>query len=194
MLKKLLNPVVQFIRELNQRATIALMATFISTCALCVSLYQASLSRRQQLASVWPYVSISGYGTAVGTDQSWGIKFVNNGLGPAIIENLTIEYAGQLYPFDVLTDTLFQQHHRLDSLIDLTYGTQQVSKGTVIPAGGTIEWLDFTMKFSKKSEGAGEGARFLNALKVTLTYKSLFGERWENCNMCDREDAVIKLD
>lgn len=49
MLKSFFSSIISFLRSISQRATIAVMATVVSTCALCVSLYEAQLSRRQQL-------------------------------------------------------------------------------------------------------------------------------------------------
>jgi hypothetical protein len=52
--KPFLPSIASFFRNIQQRTSVALMATFISISALGVSLYQAKLARQQQLASVWP--------------------------------------------------------------------------------------------------------------------------------------------
>lgn len=81
MFKSFFRSIIAFFRSLNQRAAIAFMATVVSVCALCVSLYQVRLAKNQQMAAVWPYVSIGGHSTANGQNQTWGITVTNNGLG-----------------------------------------------------------------------------------------------------------------
>lgn len=194
MLKNFFSSALSFFRQLNQRSFIALMATVVSICALCVSLYQAKLLRKQQLASVWPYVSIGGTNTSYNLEQSWGIKLTNNGLGPAIIEKVEIKYAGSEMPFRVLKDSLYAQHSRLDSLKNLNYSIQEIERGTVIPANTSIEWLAFNLSFSERPKGVSAAKTHMKNLQLRVQYKSLYGERWESCFNCgDSVEEVRKL-
>jgi len=184
-----------FLRGLNQRSVIALMATVISVCAFCVSVYQTQLARRQQLASVWPYLSIGGYGTANSTSQSWGLRVVNNGLGPAIIESVKIGFAGQAQPFKKIVDSLYIKTTRMDSLKTLNYSINEIERGNVISAGSTVEWLSFDLQFSSTPPGEPASKRFLPNLQLVIQYKSLYGERWESCFNCsDGTESVRKIE
>lgn len=56
-------------------------ALIVSACALAVSVYEANIFRRQQYASVWPYVeALPSYGP----DYLY-VEVVNKGIGPALI-------------------------------------------------------------------------------------------------------------
>ena len=194
-MKAIYHKILLFLQGLNQRPVIAIMATVVSICALCVSLYQTQLSRQQQLAAVWPYLSIGGYGTANGNKQSWGVRVVNNGLGPAIIESVTVRYAGQVQPFQVFTDSLYAKNVRLDALKSLNYAVDEIKRGEVIAAGSTVEWISFELDFSKKLPGNPSTLQFLPNLEMLIQYTSLYGERWTSCFNCpDGKDGVHKLD
>lgn len=69
----------------------AISAMFIGVCALAVSLYEASLIREHQRASVWPNVEL-GY-----TYNQDGLSMIiaNTGIGPARIRHLAVEVDGQ---------------------------------------------------------------------------------------------------
>ncbi|MBL7826911.1 MAG: hypothetical protein JNJ57_09800 [Saprospiraceae bacterium] len=181
--------------NLSQRASIALMATIISTCALLVSLYQANLARKSQLASVWPYLSIGGYGTANKGDQTWGIRLANNGLGPAIIEKIEVKYHGKTYEFQVFMDTLYMNNASLDSLSTLNYAINSIAKGTVLPAGANESWFSFDMKFNNHVPKKAASEIFLNRIELMVQYKSLYGERWISCFNCSggSDNEVRKL-
>lgn len=171
------------------------MATVISICAFLVSVYQVQLSRQQQLASVWPYLSIGGYGTAKEHQQSWGLRVVNNGLGPAIIESVTARYAGQTQDFQVFIDSLYAKNAQLDSLKSLNYAVNEIERGEVIAAGNTVELLSFELLFRNKPNGKPASMQFMPKLELSIQYKSLYGERWVSCFNCpDGKDGVQKVD
>ena len=73
---------VTFARWLRQPQTlIALSAVLLSLCGLFIALYEASIIRQAQRASVWPHVSIS----VSLASQKINLWVQNNGVGPAIV-------------------------------------------------------------------------------------------------------------
>lgn len=182
-----------FFKMLGQQAPLAIMATIVSTCALCVSLYQAHLARLQQFASVWPYVSVGGHNSANGTQQAWGITVANNGLGPAIVEGVTVSYKNNSMSFQTMIDTFVAQYSRIDSLRDLNYAVSSVEKGVVIPAGEKIEWLSVNLVYHNQPQNKII-FEHLNQLELKVRYKSLYGEIWESCMRCrEGEEPVVKI-
>lgn len=67
---------------------VALSALLLSFCGLFIALYEASLVRRAQRASVWPYVEVSGSINP----GSVAIRVRNSGVGPARVQNAAILY------------------------------------------------------------------------------------------------------
>jgi hypothetical protein len=194
--KPFLPSIASFFRNIQQRTSVALMATFISISALGVSLYQAKLSRQQQLASVWPYLSIGGYGSADSERQIWGIKVVNNGLGPGIIERVEMRLDGKPLPFEVFMDSLYAQNSRLDSLKRIDYASNELAQGTVLAAGSSEDWMKFDHQFKGTPPSETSAKRFLPKLSLSIYYKSLYDEQWVSCFNCPGtgKDEVRKLD
>lgn len=189
------NAIKRLLRSISQRSVVALMATFVSICALAVSLYQTRLARQQQLAAVWPYLSIGGHGTANAGSQSWGIQVANKGLGPAIIDSLTVVYAGKSQTFKTLINAVYAESAQLDSIRSLNYAINEISRKTVISAGATVELLSYDLKFSGGKSDNPVSEKFLSKIGLRIYYKSLYGERWESCFNCrENEDGVKKLD
>lgn len=194
--KPFLSPIAGFFRQIQRRTSVALMASFISVCALGVSWYQAKLARQQQLASVWPYVSINGYGSANSERQVWGIKVMNNGLGPAIIERVEMQLDGKPMPNEVFMDSVYAQNIQLDSVKSLDYAFDELAHGTVLSAGAKVDWMKFEHQFNGAMPKETTSQRFLPKLSLSIFYKSLYDERWVSCFNCPGTglDEVRKLD
>src|SRR5438105_11746607 len=94
---------------------IALAALIVSVSAVVVGIYEAALQRAHDRAEVWPHVEISTFTTPQGA----ALYLENTGLGPAIIQSVTVSvdgkprkswndvlgtlYKGALPPFSVTT-------------------------------------------------------------------------------------------
>jgi hypothetical protein len=73
---------------------VSLSAVLLSLCGLFVSLYETSIMREEQYASVWPHVEI---GPSVdGNDLSLAFRIQNTGVGPANIKAAYLEYNGEI--------------------------------------------------------------------------------------------------
>lgn len=72
---------------------VSLSAVLLSLCGLFVSLYETSIMREEQYASVWPHVEI---GPSLNrNDHSLAFHIQSTGVGPAKIKAASIEYKGE---------------------------------------------------------------------------------------------------
>lgn len=70
---------------------VGLAAIVLSVCGLFVSIYETSLMRTQQRASVWPHVTVV-FSSSPG---SIALRIENNGVGPARIRAANVSYRGE---------------------------------------------------------------------------------------------------
>ena len=70
---------------------VALSAVLLSVCGLFVSIYETSLIRQAQRASVWPHVQIGVSLTQAGIE----LRAQNTGVGPARIQASAVTYKGK---------------------------------------------------------------------------------------------------
>ncbi len=81
-----------FRRWIRQPQTlVALAAVVLSLCGLFIAVYEASLVRRAQRASVWPYLEVTSSITPAGVT----IWVRNSGVGPARVRTATIRHRGE---------------------------------------------------------------------------------------------------
>lgn len=155
-------------KPLTTDTVIAIAATVTSICALIVTLYQTKLTREQQLKSVWPYLIISQQ-----TDEKGGTVTVsNNGVGPAIIQRVELQYDGKAYKAmsSVVWD-MFRKKGR--SAESVSFGQTSITKGDVIPQGQTIYWMTVN--------GKDDNAYFwqqIQQVKGRILFQSIYGEQW----------------
>ena len=95
--------------------------------------------RKQQYASVLPYLEI-WLGTN-NKDQLFDLRLLNNGIGPAFIEEIRIVHNGQVYPGDPLSfyrtkiiqeDTIRMGFYNITKGCQGTLPQAQVSRRTAI--------------------------------------------------------------
>ncbi len=148
-------------------------AIFVSLSTLIVFIYQTNLIRKQQYTSVMPhlYVGLSGTYT-----PNFKIFMENTGIGPAIIESMTVRYKGKEYQMDLPT-FLYEHAEGMDSLDNVYHSNVPV--GTFIPVGRTINMIqvdnsqkdaDALMKILTKLESS--------KFDFEIIYRSVYGERW----------------
>lgn len=76
---------------MRPQTLIGLSALLLSLCGLFIAIYEASLIRQAQRASVWPYVEVGVSIRLDGTD----LWVQNTGVGPARIQAAAVIYEGQ---------------------------------------------------------------------------------------------------
>lgn len=81
-----------FYEWLRQPETlIGLSAVLLSVCGLGIALYEASLFRQAQRASVWPHLEVA----ASLSPNRIRLFVVNSGVGPARVESAALSYRGE---------------------------------------------------------------------------------------------------
>ena len=176
----------------NAEKIISLSAFVTSIATLLALMYQIRLSgeqnelarrqqelvRKQQYASVLPYLEIR-LGTNNG-DRLFELILLNNGVGPAFIEEIRTVYDGQVYSSDpaIFYRTVIVQK-------DYTIvGTQNVNKGQIIPAGEEIAMLTAFANASSPQDRDrlikwfGHPTQEPELARVEVVYASVYGERW----------------
>src|SRR5438128_5672123 len=76
---------------------LGLSAMLVSIGSLIIIAYQATLMRQAQRASVLPYLYIS---LMANDQQGVTLNLTNSGIGPAMIDDVTIHYKGRDIPGD----------------------------------------------------------------------------------------------
>ena len=142
-----------------------IIALVISSMALLVSVYEATIMQSQQKAMVWPYVKIStGY-----SYDGFTVYASNNGIGPALIESVEVQINGKaVSSFDALLDA---------AQPDRTFGYDIVKmgslNGTVIKAGEKRMFLRFPI-----NEQTQPALKNMNNVNVKLQFNSVLGDSW----------------
>lgn len=172
-------------------STIAL--TFISFCALFVSIYQTQvLSLQQEVmaeqqrimtenakAQAWPNIEVSYMKSTVGDTTGIALRamefsIANTGTGPAIVEGVTVQFKEmylkgwwELFNAGNLPDTIPNAFDTVDEIA-----------GQVIQAGEQYTFLSFNNNepmmnylFDEIQEG--------NGFTITICYKSVFDDHWQ---------------
>jgi hypothetical protein len=144
------------------------LAFIISFCTFSVLVYQTNLIRKQQYAAVLPYLEIW---PSRGEDY-YRLSIVNNGIGPAFIEDIKTIADGKEHEIDPAN---FYYNYLQDRYL-VPMITATVKAGRVIPAGQSVE----IFKISDSTNGATTFYNMLDSIKfdVKLTYTSVYEEKW----------------
>lgn len=173
-------------RRINPELLLSISATFLSLAALVVSIFQTKIAREQQQASVWPHLQTN----YTKINDEFAFSVVNNGVGPAIIKSVRIEYKGKRYKdFRQLVDEQIQQLIRknrteTDITVKSMYGS--VALGDVIKNDGEL-------RFGRVSNNEPLAQALLEIIqsplyRIIVVYSDVYG----NCWQLDR-DAVTPL-
>jgi hypothetical protein len=174
--------------KLNTDRVVSLTAMIVGLGSLFIIVYQTTLLREQQKASVLPYLMI---GLQV-TDARSYIIMRNTGIGPALIEDVVLHHQGREIrqdPYDFLLAV------RPESVRNDGLSVDKVVPGRLVPAG---EWINML-----GSEGNGQAmagtlmsvfdigevpqawydARGIpksgpDKAIIEITYQSVYGDRW----------------
>ena len=163
----------------NSEKVLSISAMVMSFITLVIFIYQTNLMRRQNYLSILPYLSITTSNSSV--DNKFSLSLENHGVGPAIIESVTIDYKGTSYDLANFEDELmfFLQAKvpQMDSIIGISHST--LDKGMAIPANKTYNILNITD--SEKDYlllTSGLNKLLTEGLNFKIIYKSIQNERW----------------
>ena len=135
--------------------------------------------RKQNYLSILPYVQFSVLDDV--KSDSYGLSLKNHGVGPAIIESVSLDYQGKRYDLIDYNNQLhtFLAHilPELDSVPNYTYGS--LDRGIAIPANTTYTILyvqNSPEGYSILKKGIERLTR--NGLRYEIIYRSIQDERW----------------
>ncbi len=173
---------------------LSVAAIVISVGSLFTIAYQAHLTRQAQRASMMPYLMVSLSANEAGVH----INTTNNGVGPALIEDVRILHEGQdieMDPYDFYLD--------VRGTSGMALSVNELIPGRLIPAGGRVQMLGVEdpaslggflgelLQMFEVAEVPRSWYAEVNALGspkavIQITYSSVYGERWRI-----RSDALV---
>jgi len=163
----------------NNDKILGISAMSISFFTLVIFIYQTNLMSKQNYLSILPYLGISTSDNPV--NGNYAISLENFGVGPAIIERVSVSYLGE-------TENLAQYDHQLltylqakipalDSIKTVSYST--LDKGLAIPAGTNYNIVsingsvnDYTLLKTNLEAITEKGFSY------EIIYRSIQDERW----------------
>ena len=152
---------------------LSMVAIFASMGTLFTIVYQTNLIRKEQYASVLPYLEM--WNSNPGKQgESYIYLLMNNGIGPAFIKEVKVHYKDSVYigdPYSFVYHVIQPE----DSIINFFYSN--IKKGRLIPAGEIIELVGV----KKDTINAPILKRWFSqteSLEVEIIYESVYGERW----------------
>lgn len=158
---------------MSPQMLVGLSALLLSVCGLFISIYEASLIRQAQRASVWPYVEVS----ASLRSSTIELRVQNTGVGPARIQAASVTYKGETKAnwWDLILNDL-------GANADSVGYYQSAINGRVLPTNSEQE------VFFRITKDSGPAARELFAslrreimegtIDVTVCYCSVYDECW----------------
>ena len=152
-----------------------LTAMLISFVTLIIFVRQTNIMDDQSRRSVMPYVNIEL--SDKGTDHQLLLDLVNHGVGPAIIDDISITYKGEKHDMDFY-DFFMKAIPRADTLEFLNHST--IYKGLAIPASGRINALTVGATNAEYQMFKSEFEQIRNdrSFDFEIKYKSIYDDYW----------------
>jgi hypothetical protein len=141
---------------------ITLVTVVTSVAALALGAYTAQLQRRHDSASVWPHLE---FGITF-AQQTSGMQIINSGVGPAIVQAVTVTVDGHVvrsWPeiFKLVLDSA-----------PTKYSSSSVSDH-VIRAGETVNWFQLPTNILPPDIQAR-----IARVAIEVCYASVYDEHW----------------
>jgi len=171
----------RFLRWLGRpEMLVGLSAVLLSVCGLFISIYEASLMRTEQRASVWPHVE-----TAVSIkDDDIAFWVQNTGIGPARIRAAAVTYDGAtLAGWSELLETLEIPGDSLERY-------QSVINGRVLAADRDREIIFRVSRASGPAAPEAIGALARNIIDGTVDLAVCYCSVYEECRLSRLQDLV----
>lgn len=171
--------------KLHADRIVSVSAIIVSVATLIMILYQTNLVRKEQKASVMPYLKISFSNSSINGAPYQQIQLTNKGLGPAKIELVQIVTPGDTLDMNPL------QYFRTriqDSVYKKVMMADMVTPGRMIAPQEFIVMLRFSneqgenliinnFKFPQDYSGFIP-VNNSSSLVLQITYSSVYGDRW----------------
>lgn len=167
---------------------VALSAVLLSVCGLFISIYETSLIRQAQRASVWPHVQVGVSITQTGVK----LRAENTGVGPARIQASAVTYKGETQAdwSDLIRSVVGDE-------ADSVGFTRSLINGRVLPSNSSETMFSVTTDSGavEREVAALLGRAILEGdVDVTACYCSVYDECWTSSlqDVLDRARRVEK--
>ena len=162
----------------NTDRIIGLSAMMISILTLIIFIYQTNIMRNQSRLSVQPRLIISSNSITTDSLYTFRLNLLNKGLGPAIIESISILYKDKKLEarFDDFVAAQFPAFDDYAALVSNTY----LSVGSTISAGEiqnlyAVEIPIANLEKLIKYLGIEPGE---DPIEIEVVYASIYKEKW----------------
>ncbi|WP_338869889.1 hypothetical protein WBJ53_21335 [Spirosoma sp. SC4-14] len=160
---------------------LSILAVVSSFCAIGITFYQAYLQRTEQYASVMPIMD--SYLNNGGDDREWKVAFVfvNNGVGPAIIQKCELTYRGKSYKdmreitHAIVDEKLAKKAAKPEDIAGYSFTQGGFWPTRVITAGQSVELCNIDHKYVARWV---DDVLNMGEVRVKIWYKSIYGEQW----------------
>lgn len=155
---------VVHLKRIDPGVWIGISAVLINIITVAVYVYQARIMQQQQHTSAWPYVEwLPSF-----NEETYFMEISNNGIGPAIINNVQIELNGEKMES---IDLLFEK------LLGTSYFPHITStiKNRVLPAGKSLRLFQIN---DQKWAGQVFVALQKQSFTISICYSSIYGDSW----------------
>jgi hypothetical protein len=156
----------------NADKIVSLSAILISLATMTIYLYQTHLIKKQQHASVMPYLMVGQ--SSMGKNHMM-VNLTNNGLGPAFVEKFNVYYQGKKYENCDLAVFFYHYNIKKDSI---HFGYSSLIVGQLIPANKEIEMMIIN---NNEKEATKLKKYFWDTdkpVELEIIYSSIYGEKW----------------
>lgn len=152
----------------------SITAVIVSMGTLFTIIYQTNIFRKQQYASVLPYLELWNSSNK----SSYRLILVNNGIGPAFIEEIKIHFNDSVY----LLDPANFYKEVIQKQDTISFGYSNIRKGRLIPSGDDIN-LVAVQKDSLNAKKlwswfSGDDPNRASNIEIEIMYSSVYGEKW----------------
>lgn len=161
----------------NSEKIVSMAAMFISICTLFTIIYQTTIFREQQYASVYPRLEIWNNGGR----ENYQFTIVNTGIGPAFIEDVRIIHADSVFQGDPARFASFYMKTLGDSVRNMSYNYSNMPTGRLIRPGQEVRMI--TIEDSRRATQFFRKLFGNQTAKLEVVYSSVYGERWKLSGM-----------
>jgi hypothetical protein len=176
----------------NSEKILGISAMSISFITLIIFIYQTNLMSKQNYLSILPYLQVSTSDNKA--ENTYAVNLLNHGVGPAIIEKVSMRYKGNIYHLKDYNDDFFSFLKALQPALDSVevISSATLNRGIAIPSNATYRLIE--VKNSGKDYELLTGSLFeleQAGLEYEIVYKSIQNEHWK---ITAASDGPIKLD
>jgi hypothetical protein len=172
----------------NADKIVSFSAILISLATMGVYIYQTHLIQKQQGASVLPYLMI---GTSSYNPGHFVVQLSNDGLGPAMIEEVNVYFHNKKYQ-DCDIPTFFWRKNPIkkDSTLmnGVTYGN--IGKGQLIPANKTLNLIEISENKQVAKSLSGYFWETEKPVELEIVFASIYGEKWSVKGVVSRPKKI----